>query len=314
MSTAIEPKPAHAVTESLGASRRPSFAGLVRGELFKISRQRATWVLAAVLLLIVLAPYGILMTIPNPNLKTQIAMAPLSFLYTLMGSGLLVFRAFVGTFLIITTARLIGMEYSGGTIRVLLGRGVGRLQLLGAKLLALAILATGLLLCGLLIDLVFNTLALRVIVGNLDAFKALNSGFWQDTAVSIGTVAISMAVTILMGAAVTAVTRSLAAGLAIGMGFFAADNIGTIFFVLAYRLTGSSFWLLATGDLLGPNLNAMPAAVLPVRSAATAGLPGAMPPPLTPVTGAHTLLVTAAWAAAFVVAMAAMTWKRDVTE
>ena len=312
MSAAVTTRPNAVAAQR--ATERPSFAGLVRGELFKISRQRATWALGIVLLLIVLAPYVILMTIPNPNLKTQIAAAPLAFLYTLMGSGLLVFRVFVGTFLIITTARLIGMEYSGGTIRVLLGRGVGRLELLGAKLLALAILATGLLLGALVIDLLFNTLALRVIAGNLDAFKAINSGFWQDTLVSVGTVVISMAVTILMAAAVTAVTRSLAAGLAIGVGFFAADNIGTIFFFLAYRLTNSTFWLLATGDLLGPNLNAMPAAVLPARSAATAGLPGAMPPPLTPVTGGHTLLVTAIWAAAFIAAMVAMTWKRDVTE
>ncbi len=312
MSAVVTTRPDAVATPAVEA--RPSFAGLVRGELFKMSRQRATWVLGIVLLLIVLAPYGVLMTIPSPNLKTLIALSPLTFLYTLMGSNLLVFRVFVGTFLIITTARLIGMEYSGGTIRVLLGRGVGRLELLGAKLLALAILATGLLLGGLLIDLVFNTLALRVIAGNLDALKALTSGFWQDTAISIGTVAISMAVTILMAAAMTAVTRSLAAGLAIGVGFFAADNIGTIFFFLAYRLTGSTFWLLATGDLLGPNLNAMPAAVLPARSSVAAGLPGAMPPPLTPVTGGHTLLVTAIWAAAFIVAMVVMTWKRDVTE
>lgn len=312
MSTVVATRPEAVAAH--GAETRPTFAGLVRGELFKMSRQRATWVLGIVLLLIVLAPFGILMTIPSPNLKTQIALAPLAFLYTLMGSNLLVFRVFVGTFLIITTARLIGMEYSGGTIRVLLGRGVGRLELLGAKLLALALLATGLLLGAMVIDLVFNTLALRVIAGNLDALKALNSGFWQDTAVSIGTVVISMAVTILMAAAMTAVTRSLAAGLAIGISFFAADNIGTIFFFLAYRLTGSTFWLLATGDLLGPNLNAMPAAVLPARSSAAAGLPGAMPPPLTPVTGGHTLLVTAVWAAAFIAAMVVMTWKRDVTE
>ncbi len=312
MSIAIEPA-APSVAAS-NAEARASFAELVRGELFKMSRQRATWALGIALLLIVLAPYGVLMTIPNPNLKTLIAVTPLTFLYTLMGSNLLVFRVFVGTFLIITTARLIGMEYSGGTIRVLLGRGVGRLQLLGAKLLALAILAAGLLLGAMVLDLVLNTLALRVIAGNLDALKALNSGFWQDTAVSIGTVVISMAVTILMAAAMTAMTRSLAAGLAIGISFFAADNIGTIFFFLAYRLTNSTFWLLATGDLLGPNLNAMPAAVLPARSSAAAGLPGAMPPPLTPVTGGHTLLVTAVWAAAFVVAMVVMTWKRDVTE
>src|SRR5262249_37560536 len=121
--------------------RRPSFWGMLRGEIFKVSRQRATWAMAAVLLAILVFPYFVLITLQNPNLRTQAQQAPLQFLYSLMGNNLLVLRVFSGPFLIIVTARLIGMEYSGGTIRVLLARGVGRLQLIAVKLLTAGLVA-----------------------------------------------------------------------------------------------------------------------------------------------------------------------------
>ena len=63
MSTVVATRPEAVAAH--GAETRPTFAGLVRGELFKMSRQRATWVLGIVLLLIVLAPFGILMTIQH---------------------------------------------------------------------------------------------------------------------------------------------------------------------------------------------------------------------------------------------------------
>jgi len=302
---------APAVGRSAQASQ-PSFVGLLRGELFKISRQRATWVLAAVLLCILIAPQLIIATLHSPAVKQLVEATPLQFLYIMAGIDAQVLRIFSGTFLILVTARLIGMEYSAGTIRVLLGRGVGRLQLLGAKLLALALIALGALVGGLAIELLFNLLALHSVAGNFDALTNLNGAFWADGWLLTLTIAISMAVTILMAAAVTVLTRSLAAGLAIGVSFFAADNIGLIFFFLAAQLTGSTFWTQATGDLLGPNLNVMAQAILPAR--AQAGEAPVLTPPLVPVTGGHTLLVTALWTALFIALAAGLTWRRDVTE
>src|SRR5262249_42193714 len=126
------------VTQASGAVaavQRPSFLGILRGEIFKVSRQRATWVMAAILVAILIFPSFILTTVRSVFLAEQSHAAPLQFLYTLMGNNLLVLRVFSGPFLIVVTARLIGMEYSSGTIRVLLARGVGRLQLVTAKLL-----------------------------------------------------------------------------------------------------------------------------------------------------------------------------------
>lgn len=308
MSAAITVAPAVRVE----TAATPSFAGIVRGELFKVSRQWAAWIMSAMLLAVIAIPYLVLLG--SSSLKAQLQHAPLQTLYEGAGDNLLVLRVFAGLLLIVLTTRLIGMEYSGGTIRVLLSRGVGRLQLLFAKLLAVSLVAVAVLIVGLLVDMLLTVLTIGAVAGNLDALKTLNSGFWADMGVYVGTIAISMAATILMATAVTVVTRSLAGGLALGLGWFPADNIGLIFFILAFRLTHGTFWTVVTGNFLGPVLNAMPSAVLPARAQAAAAASNSTFTTLTPVTGAHTLLVTGIYCALFAAGAIVLTWKRDVKE
>lgn len=303
--------PAPALQAAAPAVTRPSFVGIVRGEFLKVSRQWIVWIMAVLLAGVIFLPY--LVTFTNDSLKARITAAPLQFMYRELGTDLLVMRVFSGIFLIIVTSRLIGMEYSGGTIRVLLARGVGRLQLLGAKLFTVAGVALAILAGGLVLNAIFTTGGLLLLTGNLDAYKALNSGFWQDTWLFVVTVMISMAVTILMATAVTVVGRSLAFGTSASLVWFPIDNIGVIFFYLAFKLTGSTFWTLATGDLLGPNINIMSDMLLPQR-AANAMLGRAFSAPLVPVTGGHTLLITGIYAAIFIVVAVVLTWKRDVKE
>jgi ABC-2 type transport system permease protein len=254
-----------------------------------------------------------LLDLARPRLADELAHDPLTAFYQTMGSDLLVFRVFAGAVLIVLTARLIGMEYSGGTIRILLSRGVGRLQLLSAKLLTLALIGLALLVAGLLFDGLLAVIVLQLITGNLTALHALNAGFWQDTWLYIETVMLSMGDAILLATAVTVLTRSLAAGLSVALVWFPADNIGTIFFYLAFRLTNSTFWLLITGDLLGPNLNAMASLVLPAR-ASQASFGRAFATPLVPVTSGHTLLVAGVYAAIFLAVAVILTARRDVTQ
>jgi ABC-type transport system involved in multi-copper enzyme maturation permease subunit len=290
---------------------RPSFVGIVRGELFKVSRQRATWVFGLVVAGIMILPF--LVIVGTTSLQNQAKQAPLLFMYGQMGTCLLVLRLFAGALLILITARLIGMEYSGGTIRILLARGVGRLQLLGAKLVAVALIALGLMIAGLALDAALTVLIVRAMTGNLNALQTLGSGFWPDTLEYIGIALLGWAVSILMATAVTVVSRSLAVGLSVAISWFPADNIGMIFFYLAFRLTGSTFWTQATGDLLGPNLNAMPTMMLPAR-AALAAPAGELLTPFVPVSGGHTLLVAAIYSTIFAVSAVLLTWRRDVLE
>ena len=285
---------------------RPGLIGIVRGELFKISRQRFTWFLALVLVAMVCLPY-------LGNLNDAIRQAPVQAMYLRMGSAFFVLRVYSGIFLVLVTARLIGMEYSGGTIRVLLARGVGRVQLLGAKLLTLSLVALAVFAAGLLLNAVLTVLNLALLFGNLSPLTLLHGSFWADAALYGLTVLISMGVTILLAAAAAVVTRSLAGGLSVGLGWFPADNIGLIFFFLAFRLTQSTFWTLATGDLLGPNLNVMAGTLMPERARAAAGF-AEFNGPLVLVDGAHTLLVAGIYTLVFAGGAFAVTAWRDVTE
>jgi ABC-2 type transport system permease protein len=310
MSTTLTLSPTATPAATSPHAARPSFIGLVRGEFLKVSRQLTTWLMLLALAGVIVLPFLITLTVRD--LKADIQAEPLVDLYRIMGQGLTVLRVFSGPVLIIVTARLIGMEYSGGTIRVLLGRGVGRLQLLAAKLLTVSLIAAAILVVGMLLEYALSLFVLRAITGNLDALKAINATFWADTRLYVATVAISMAVTILMAAAITVVARSLAGGLSASIAWFPADNIGLVFFILANLLTKSDFWLLVTGDLLGPNLNEMPRALLSSQApgSATRALEG----PLVPVDGGHTLLVAAIYAAIFLAVAVVLTWRRDVKE
>ncbi len=95
-------------------------------------------------------------------------------------SGLAILRAFGGIFLIILTARVIGLEYQLGTIRILLARGVGRLQLLLVKLLTIVLVALLILVVGVLLNVALMYGLVLILAGNVNAFNALTSTFWNN--------------------------------------------------------------------------------------------------------------------------------------
>ena len=106
-------------------------------------------------------------------------------------------RVFTGFFLLILTARMIGLEYQLGTIRVLLSRGVGRLQLLFAKLLTVVIIALVLLVVGLALNYLLTLILVAGTTGNLHAFSAITPQFWSDTGTYILYILLNMGVPML---------------------------------------------------------------------------------------------------------------------
>ena len=309
MSTAVTVTPSAPIATPLH-SARPSFVGIVRGELFKVSRQISTWVLAVLYLGAICLPYLVLLG--SGRIKTEVRDDPMSALYSVLGVDMVILKVFGGALIIIVTARLIGMEYSGGTIRVLLSRGVGRLQLLFGKLTALALIALGIAVVTLLLDLLLTVVLLLATVGNLDLFKSATSAYWSDAGMYLLLALVSIGVTILMATAVTVVGRSLAFGVAVSLLWYPAENISVLFLILGYRLTNSTFWTLVSGDFLGLNLNAMAGGILPPRAAVASSI--TFTTPLVPVDGGHTLLVTALWAIVFAAVAIVLTARRDVKE
>jgi ABC-2 type transport system permease protein len=288
------------------AALRLSFFGIVRSEIFKVTRMGSIWISFVLMLGVICLPY--LLTLQVESQSVLLKKQPLQFFYASIGLNLFVLRAFIGFFLLILTASVFGREYQLGTIRILLARGIGRLQLLFAKLLAVVGIALFVLLISLALNVLLSALQMTVLAGKFDGIKALNANFWHDVGVYILTVLISMCVTILLTVALTAVGRSFVFGLSASLAFFPADNIGTIFMRLGYSLTHNEFWHNATAYFLGPNLNAMPASIMPERFS------NYSISPLVPVDGTHTLIIALVYAVIFVAAAIILTWKRDVKE
>lgn len=285
-----------------------SFPGLVRGELLKISRQWLTWIMLA--LLVAGTIFSHLLTFSISNTKANISQAPLHFLYNEMEVSLSILRIFGGIFIIIITAYLIGIEYQYGTIRIVLARGVGRLQLLFAKLVTLVLITLALVGGLILLNTLMICLIISLISGNLQALNAITPEFWSNTGLYLLTVLISMGTSILMSAAMGAIGRSLSIGMSASLAWFPVDNMSMLFMLLAARLTHNDFWNQITTYFLGPNLNVMPIVLLPAKlNANSIGIP-----PLAPVNGPHTLWITLAYALVFATVAIVLTWKRDVKE
>ncbi len=324
MSVATSPAAAQSVSVR---KLRPSFFGLVGGEWFKVWRQWATWIMLALLIAVIILPYIILLVAANP--ADQLQNSPSDFLYNLLEIGPTVLRVFSGFFLLIVTARMIGLEYRLGTIRILLARGVGRVQLLWAKIVAVALIGLLLLVVGLLLTALMSVIVVAVASGNLDAIRALPTQFWLDAWTLVLTILVNMGVTILLAVVLAVIGRASVFGLAAALAFFPLDNIGTEIMRIAFLVTHNDFWLTVTAYFLGPDLNAMPHALVskfdalgatPLYFIGSLGPAQTIQNSTTPEThgilvdGTHTLVVAAVYAAVFLVVALWLTWKRDVQE
>ncbi len=219
-------------------------------------------------------------------------------------------RIFGGFFILILTARTIGQEYQLGTIRIVLARGVGRVQLLLAKLAAIALWAIALMVIGLVLNTLWTLFQVQVVTGSLSAITSLSSTVWHDMGTYVLTILVSMGVTILMATSITVLFRSMAGGLSASIAWFPVDNIVGIVLVIAFELTKNDFWKNISAYLLGPNLNVMAGAVANIQRRAWAFGTG----PLVTVDGTHTLVVSAVYAVIFAAVAIGLTWKRDVKE
>ena len=287
---------------------RPSFIGLVRGELFKLVRQLTPWIALVLTLGILFLPY--LLIFSTSGLKDLINSSTHSYFYGRAPIGLALLRVFGGISLAIITARVIGQEYSLGTIRVVLARGVGRVQLLLAKLVAVALWAIFVLVVGLIVTALLVTLQVQIAAGSLNALTSLPSSVWHDLGLYVLAILISMGATILMAAALSVLFRSLAGALSGAIAWFPVDNALVLMLLLMMRLTGSTFWLNVSAYLLGPNLNTM-AGALANQGGSVWNFGFA---PQVTVDSTHTLIVTLVYAIIFVVVAIGFTWKRDVKE
>jgi ABC-2 type transport system permease protein len=286
----------------------PSFPGTVRGEILKLSRQLSFWLslVGATLLLavIVLAISG------GVNIKNLLLADPTQWAYDKLETFGTVFQIGSGIFILIFGSRLLGMEYSFGTIRIVYARGTGRLQLLLAKLLTLAVVGVALM-AGFAV-LVGAILALMILsfTGSLDAVHKITSEFWGDLGRWAIVQGISMGIALLIVAAATAIGRSLAFGIAAALAFYPVDNFLNILEILGIRATGHDQpWTAISQYQLSTNLNVLLSLIEPGHHARPA-----FSSPIAAVDATHAMAVIAAFALVFAVIAVARTLRPDVLE
>ena len=300
---------------------RSGFLSLLRAELFKIGHLRITWVLMGVYTVIVVGLQLILAS--GPNKASQLRSDPLGSFYNVMEGDFSIVRILSGIVLLVLAAHVIGLEYQLGTIRILLGRGIGRLQLLGAKVAALALVALAVMTFGLLIELVFSWAIVAASAGNANPWRVLGTEFWTDVRFYALCVLINAGATLLLGVAAAAVGRSLSFGLAVGLSWFAVDNLASIPLSLLFQVTHNDFWRNLSGLLLGPLLNRLPDYIAPPYHTTAHGPHGPVVAhavsgfgslPLVSVSGGQALAVILAYSLVFAAAAVVTTWRRDVLE
>jgi ABC-type transport system involved in multi-copper enzyme maturation permease subunit len=285
----------------------PSFFGAVRGEAIKVSRQLSFWLMLAgalVLLGITVVAVNTALNVPETARNATVFALQMLNLY---GT---IFQVGSGILLLIVGSRLIAMEYSSGTVRIAYARGVGRLQLLLAKLVLLAFVGVVLLAGYILVVGAIVTALYASYTGGLAGLDRLDPSFWEDFRYFLMVQGISMGVVLLLASAAAGLGRALAFAMAASLAFFPIDNFLVGIMALTARATKhDSPWTNVTEYLLGPNLNVVLNLIEPNHYAQ-----GAFAPPLNPIDGRHALIVIGVWAAVFAVIAVGRAVRPDVLE
>ncbi len=287
---------------------RPSFPGAVRGEALKLSRQLSFWLsLAGAALFLGVA---VLAISGGENFKSLLLSDPTSWAYDKLEVFGTLFQIGSGIVLLVFGARLFGMEYSSGTIRILYARGTGRLHLLLAKVMTLVVVGAMLMVGYLAIVGAILALMILALTGNLDKVHLISSGFWSDFGRWAIVQGISMGVAIVIAAAAAAVGRSLAFAIAAALAYYPVDNFTNILELLGIRATGHTQpWTAISQYQLAPNLNVLLTLMEPTHRSRPA-----FAAPLAAVDMNHALAVIGVFALVFAAVAVVRTVRPDVLE
>jgi len=147
--------------------------------------------------------------------------------FTLPGSfqtGLGIVQGLMLILLAILTASAIGIDYGAGTLRTVLTQGTGRWTYLAAKLAVLLLLTA----VGFAIVLVTVAISSQIAVALAGPAPAAAGAVplqWTDVARSAGKAWVSIVPYIALTTFVTVFARSTAAGMAVGLGYYVAEQL-----------------------------------------------------------------------------------------
>ncbi len=284
----------------------PTFANALRAEVLKLRSHRPTFVLAGfVLLLLGLVLFALAQDVV---IRSDLPSRPLAALDQVLPPVQFVFAAGAGVVLLTSSSRLVGMEYALGTIRVVLGRGTTRSQLVLAKL-AVGLLFGGLLLVAYACLTALGLTLLTVhLAGSTAPIGALPAAGWRQLGLAVLSCAASVVSCTAVGVGLGAITRSLTGGMVLSILFFPLDNALALVLRAAYHLDHLGVWRSVSALLLGPTLNRLPG-LLTGQAAASGAV---LPTPMVTLAGGGALAVVAGWFLVLLATALVVSARRDV--
>ena len=166
-----------------------------------------------------------------------------------LSNGLAVAHS-IGTVLImILAASSMGGEYGWGTLRLALTRGIGRWQLLGAKVLSMLLLIGGGLIIAALTIALSSLVTASLIIE--DGGGLADAGEWSTLAVLFGKAVYGLMAYAMLAIFLSVLTSSSSMGIAFSLAYYFAESM------LVATLGGLFDWFSNVTDfLLGPNVTA----------------------------------------------------------
>ena len=222
---------------------------LAVGERHKLRRRWIPWILLGIIVFIMQALVWVTYVSHHfgdsaSSRDTRSFTLPYSIGDTIEGSS-----AFFVIPIIILAASVMGVEYGLGTLRTTLTRGVGRWQLLSAKLIML--MAAGI--AGIIVLSALIAIA-SIAAGVIPPAEegpliVTEAQAWLDAAITVGKMMYALAPYVALAVFLAVVTQSTAQGISLSLGYYVLE------LVIAPILGGVVEWLenVLEVALLGPN-------------------------------------------------------------
>ena len=216
---------------SRSGHRSPGIMAMVSMEWLKLLKRPMTWI---IFLFLVPGTAGIMglsyvsvlfsgMDSENRALNLQGIMLPGGIMNSLDIAG-----ALGGILMVVLAAALIGSEYGWGTIRPLVGSGASRSKVFLAKLIALIEAVITFVILGIAAGCLAS-LALTWFEGNPITLGTVDAAWVLDLGLSIARTTFVIFVGATIAFSVAYVTRSLAAGIGIGIGWMILEQLLSLF-------------------------------------------------------------------------------------
>ena len=158
-----------------------------------------------------------------------------------MTGGIGVAHSILGILILILAASVMGAEYSWGTLRNVLTKGVRRWQLPASKLLLLLLLgAAGLIVMSVLIAV---SSLIAAIIPPQETGGPFGAGEWSEAAVMFGKAVYAMAPYIMLATFLAVLTSSSSMGISLSLGYYFVE----LFVAPIFQLTS---WLQNAPDYL----------------------------------------------------------------